>query len=303
MITSVSDLNAGSTTGSLGESHVTAILQRVDATRQAILATGGPGGGPLDPESCLFLCFWDFDGTILKGDCCEGHAEGGRMIYTGLIEEIIRAGLAKGYPASDQGVAKGIADYRRTERELGSGTAYAFLAQMLDGAREEDVHALAARHFRTAQMDHVFDSSFRIIEGLQAMGVVVHVVSASPDVFIQPIVAELGLDAACCRGIRTEIHDGRISSRLEHPVTYGSGKTAAVMEDVVRTRYEHPDKQVFILAGFGNSHHTDGPFLDHIAAQNLPAGEPLAVMINEQPKERPFFHVSQRAVRSGLSRS
>ncbi|MFD0892880.1 haloacid dehalogenase-like hydrolase [Luteolibacter ambystomatis] len=302
MISSISDPNAG-VTGTPGEAHVTAILQCVDDTRRAILAKGGPGGTPLVEDGCVFLCFWDFDGTILHGDCCEGHAEGGRVIYSGLLEEIILGGFAAGYPATPRGVAKGISDYRRLERENGAGTAYAFLAQMMSGAREEEVFELAARHFRTRQMTHVFDSSFRMIEGLRAMGVVVHVVSASPDVFIRAIAAELGLDVGRSRGIRTEIENGLLTARLDHPVTYGSGKTAAVMDEVTRARREHPEKQVFVLAGFGNSHHTDGPFLDHIADQILPAGQPLAVMINEIPKSRAFLHVSQQAVRGGLSRS
>jgi len=302
LISSVPDSNAV-TAASPAEAHVGGILQRVDDTRRAILATGGPGGAPLREDDCVFLCFWDFDGTILHGDCCEGHAEGGRVIYSGLLEEIILAGFAGAYPANAQGVAKGIFDYRRLERENGAGTAYAFLAQMLEGAREEEVFGLAARHFRTRQMEHVFESSFRMIEGLRTMGVIVHVISASPDVFIRAIATELGLDVDRSRGIRTAIQDGRLTAQLDHPVTYGSGKTAAVMEEVTRAHREHPDKQVFVLAGFGNSHHTDGPFLDHIADQALPAGQPLAVMINEIPKGRAFLHVNQRMIRGRLSHS
>ena len=37
---------------------------------------------------------------------------------------------------------------------------------------------------------------------------------------------------------------------------------------------------VFILAGFGNSFGTDGPFLKYISEQKFQVGKPISVMIN-----------------------
>ncbi|BCU76787.1 HAD family hydrolase [Luteolibacter sp. LG18] len=283
------------------EAHVAGILQRLEQLRRGILARGGPDGTLLEESGCVFLTFWDFDGTILKGDCCEGLSDAGRQVYSGLLEEVILAGHAKAYPATELGVARGLADYRRLEREVGAWAAYPFLAKAMGGAREHEVVALAARHFRERQIGHVFESSARIIETLRASGVAVHVVSASPDVFIRGIVAELGLEISCCRGIRTEIHHGYLSDCLDHPVTYGAGKTAAVIEEIERARGANPGKQVFVLAAFGNSYHTDGPFLEHVAALPLPCGRPLAVMINGDLRShvegRSFLHVKQDLVR------
>ena len=39
-----------------------------------------------ESSKCLFVAFWDFDGTILKGDCSEGLEENGKQVYEGLIE-------------------------------------------------------------------------------------------------------------------------------------------------------------------------------------------------------------------------
>ena len=44
-------------------------------------------------EKCCFLAFWDFDGTVMKGDCSEGLRENGEEVFKGLVE----LGILKGY--------------------------------------------------------------------------------------------------------------------------------------------------------------------------------------------------------------
>ena len=39
------------------------------------------------------VVLWDFDGTILKGDCSEGLKEGDKTIYPGLAQFAIEHGL------------------------------------------------------------------------------------------------------------------------------------------------------------------------------------------------------------------
>ena len=41
----------------------------------------------------MFLAFWDFDGTILKGDCSEGLRQDGKPIYKGMVQLGIEAVL------------------------------------------------------------------------------------------------------------------------------------------------------------------------------------------------------------------
>ena len=45
------------------------------------------------------MAFWDFDGTIIKGDVSEGYEEDGVQKFKGLLEETIKAGLSTTYPA------------------------------------------------------------------------------------------------------------------------------------------------------------------------------------------------------------
>ncbi|MCX8124876.1 MAG: hypothetical protein N3F66_12050, partial [Spirochaetes bacterium] len=55
---------------------------------------------------------------------------------------------------------------------------------------------------------------------------------------------------------------------------------------------------VYAIAAFGNSYHTDGPFLRYVAMQKLPAGTPIAVMINggTPPEEyKGLFHCVEQS--------
>lgn len=279
------------------ETHVAEILSRILATRQAILDHDGPDGHSADADGCVFLTCWDFDGTILKGDCCEGFQtdEGGG--YTGLLEETVRAGLSRLYQASDAGVAQARAEYDQLNHDAGAHVAYPHLALLMAGAREQEVLDLVATHFQEHQRRWLFQSSLQMMAALEAAGMETHVISASPDVYIRAIASELGWQPSHCRGIRTVVRDGVLTHELARPVTYADGKTKALAEQLVAATRRYPGKKVFVLAGFGNNHDTDGHFLRHIAAQKLPAGQPLAVMINAGPAvEEGFVHVRQDRV-------
>ena len=87
--------------------------------------------------------------------------------------------------------------------------------------------------------------------------------------FILPVAADNG---------------GRLTTQIIYPVPYSEGKVENVRELVLA----HPHGVA--VAGFGNSYHTDGPFLRYIATQpSLPGGiRATSVMINGgQP--RPGF--------------
>ena len=77
-----------------------------------------------------------------------------------------------------------------------------------------------------------------------------------------------------------KILDGIITTEEIEPVTYAEGKTEKLKLIVNNLIQDKKTEQVFILAGFGNSFHTDGHFLQYIAEQRLLAGQPTAVMIN-----------------------
>jgi hypothetical protein len=67
---------------------------------------------------------------------------------------------------------------------------------------------------------------------------------------------------------------------------------------VAQIEREAPERKVFILAGFGDSYATDGPFLKFIAMQSLPAGKPIAVFYDskKEPDEyRGLFYQARHS--------
>ncbi len=67
--------------GEAAEDHADRIIAEILHTRQSILAAAPQ----LPEEQFVFLAFWDFDGTILKGDCTEGLRNGETLIYPVLL--------------------------------------------------------------------------------------------------------------------------------------------------------------------------------------------------------------------------
>jgi phosphoserine phosphatase len=226
-----------------------------------------------------FLAFWDLDGTLLRGDCSLGYAEGGREVYAGLVRLAIERRLSAEYP-DNVGYLACREDYDELERRVGGWLCDPFLAQIFAGAEEQVLAELAAEHFETTLRRYYFASSRTIFDGLAVAGVEQHVLSASPEVFVRSAAASLGLAPEGLHGIRVRIVEGRLTREVLHPITSAEGKTARLKEIVQTAQAETPDRPVFAIAAFGNDFATDGPFVAYVARQVLPAGTPLGVMIN-----------------------
>jgi phosphoserine phosphatase len=124
-------------------------------------------------------------------------------------------------------------------------------------------------------------SSVKIIRALEHGGVQCHILSASPDMFVKGAAPSLGLPAAHVHGIEVRIRDGRLTEVLIYPVTWNVGKLERLRQIVAGAEQPPGRRKVFVLAGFGDSYGTDGPFLQFIATQRLPAGEPTTVFYGE----------------------
>jgi phosphoserine phosphatase len=254
------------------DTHSAVLLQRLLDTREAIL------GGGAQPDA-VFMTVWDFDGTILDGDCSEGLERDGRMIYPGLAQLAIENNLSPLYSGRG-GFAAFWRDYTMLDERIGHWLAYPFILQMLRGARAEDVSTLAAETFATRYRPYYFAGSLHIIRGLQAAGIEVHVISASAERFVRGAAPTLGIDPARMSGIRVVERDGLLTEKLIYPVTWADGKRQRLQEILATRTNRDSGKEVFVIGGFGNSYNTDGPFLAWIARQSLPAGRPVVVMIN-----------------------
>lgn len=257
------------------EEHSDIVISKIINTKQAILKNAK------DPSSSkfIFLAFWDFDGTILKGDCSEGLESNGVSSYKGLAEMAINSGYSSVYPAKG-GAQKFWKDYRYMEQGIGKWLAYPFIPQMLYGTKQRDIHNLSAKYFKNTLKDYYFNSSIQMLKSLEDGGIECYVISASADVFLDAAAPTLGLDASRFHGIEVGIKDGRLTKELVYPVTYSDGKREKLISIVKEIAQQNPDKQVVVLAAFGNSYGTDGSFMKYVATQTLPTGQPVAVMIN-----------------------
>lgn len=260
------------------ESHVKSILEKITASKIALEKATTSDGKPLcGGEQCLFLTAWDFDGTILRGDCSEGLREGNRQIYKGLVQLGIENNLAPDFP-SVSGFDKFWAEYTRLDETKGHFAAYTFLPRIFAGTPADKIHRLADRQMKEVYQNYFFRSSRFLIEKLAKIKIKTVILSASPHFFVRSAADTLPVPERDIHGIRLKKKDGVLTTQLDPPVTYADGKVEKLREVVAG--YQKEGKRVFVLAAFGNSYHTDGPFLKFTASQKLPAGKPFSVMIN-----------------------
>jgi phosphoserine phosphatase len=231
--------------------------------------------------SPVFLAFWDFDGTILKGDCSEGLSVDRKRVYPGLAQVAIERGFSSVYPP-DRGFANFWTDYTNMEQRVGAWLAYPFIPQMLHGAKADDVLQLSRRHFSVTLSNYFMASSVKIIGAFRQNGVESHIVSASADLFVKGAAESIGIPSERIHGIEIRVRDGLLTDEIVYPVTWNIGKLKKIQSIVAQTERELPGRRVFVLAGFGDSYATDGPFLKFIATQSLPAGKPIAVFYNSK---------------------
>jgi len=250
--------------------HTPGLLAELIDTRSAILERL--------PRARL-LAFWDLDGTLLAGDCSEGSVEGVRTQFPGLVQLAIERGLSADY-RGPRAHERCMGHYAWLREHVGAWMAYPFLAQVFAGADERELLDLAAEHFDSTLSRFYFPSSSRLFEGLADCGIEQHILSASAEIFVRGAAESLGVAPAQLHGIRVRTRCGLLTRDLIHPVTYAAGKLDRMHDIVLKAEAETPERPVFIIGAFGDSYDNDGPFMAHVSRTALPAGRPLAVMVN-----------------------
>jgi len=235
-----------------------------------------------DPQA-VPMAFWDFDGTIIKGDVSEGLTEDGVQKFKGLQQLAIENGFSTCYPAQGGWERYRDSDYPRLN-ELGQWLAWPFNAQIFKGVESETLDRFSRRHFEETYHKWFFTSSVKIFKALKAAGVENYVISCSPDVFVRNAAESLGIPRSHILGIRVEEPAGRMSTRIVYPLPIAEGKIDSMRALVA----SHPHGVA--VAGFGNSYFNDAPFMRAIVTQtNLPGGaKGVAMMINGM-KKRPGY--------------
>ena len=248
------------------ESHADGVIARV-LENVAKIKSAQPDAVP--------MAFWDFDGTIIKGDISEGLDEGGVQRFKGLIQRTIEEGLCTVYPANGGWDRYWKHDYPRM-KEIGRWLAWPYNAQMYYGQSAAALDAFCEAECEKVYRKWYFASSMKIMRALEKAGVENYVVSASPELFVQNTWKTLGIPRSRCRGIRVAIDGDMVTTKVVHPVPSGEGKVENVREFVLARPHG------VAVAAFGNSYSTDGAFLRYVATQpSLPGGaKGTAVMIN-----------------------
>ena len=257
------------------EPHVDAVVRDVLAAAAKVKAAS-PDAVP--------MAFWDFDGTILKGDMSTGWLDvnhRGAEVYTGLFRACAEAGFSGVYTGSD-GAGKFLYDDYPRLRGIGRWLALPAMAQVFKGADEVAMGAFCRRHAAAEFGPWVFASSRRILDDLSAAGVENYVISASPEIFVKAACPIAGIPSERGTGMKTAVAGGRITDRILYPLPMNEGKVD-VLREVLRIR-----PGAVAVAAFGNSYPSDGPFMRYVATSALPGGaRGVAVMINggEAPAE------------------
>ena len=230
-----------------------------------------------DPQA-VPMAFWDFDGTIIKGDVSEGLEEDGKVLFKGLIQRTIEEGFSPVYARNEfDRYAK--EDYPRL-RQLGYWLAWPFNAQIYEGVEAAKIDAFCRNEYAAVYRKWYFRFSAKVFAGLKKAGVENYVISGSPEVFVRNAAESLGIPREHIRGIRTTEPGGRLSTQLVYPMPFSEGKVETVRELVGGCPHG------VAIAAFGNSYYNDAPFMRYVVTQPvLPGGaKGTAVMINGMKK-------------------
>ena len=162
-----------------------------------------------DPQA-VPMAFWDFDGTIIKGDVGLGHRTEDGCCYRGLMEATMLAGLSSVYKGAD-GHRRWYDDYRHF-LEIGPWLSQGYDAQMYAGTPAEGLADFCEKTIRDEGIDKwYFASSMAIWKALAEMGVENYVVSANVEPLVRGVAASLGIPRDRVRATRTAVVGGRTS--------------------------------------------------------------------------------------------
>lgn len=253
-------------TASAAESHVDGIIREITAN-VAKIRKHDPNAVP--------MAFWDFDGTIIRGDISTGLSMDGKRVYEGLFVKAAEAGFS--------GIFKDAASaedylgtvYPKLGKNVGRWMSWPSLGQSFRGADASRLEAFCREYAERVFKPWYFSSSLRIMRALEKAGIENHIVSGSPDVFVKAAGAAAGVPRTQAVGIRQRIAGGRLTTRLEYPLSMNEGKVECIREILGAC------PGAVAVAAFGNSYWTDGPFMRYVATSPVPGGaKGVAVMIN-----------------------
>ncbi len=278
------------------ETRAAELLREILAARDRALAELDPAG-----PAPLFCVFWDFDGTILKGDMSEGLRADGRTVFPGLLQLGIEAGYAPDFRGPGA-FERFWSEYERLEREEGRYVAYTFLPKLFRGAPVDALRSLARERFDREYRFYFFQHAVALVRALQRENVHQSLISASPDFFVTAAGESLSFDPRFVSGIEVAVVDGLVTDTIVEPVNFAEGKTRRVKLYIERLSEINPGRDVVPLAGFGDSYPTDGDFLAYLAGTRVPGGRALAYINQSAPAPASYAGLFRRVNFESITR-
>jgi phosphoserine phosphatase len=249
-----------------GEAHVAETVREILANVAKVKAA--------EPDA-VPMAFWDFDGTVIRGDISTGYEHDGRKAYAGMLVKAAEKGFSPVFKSAAEAEDFLADDYPRLSGKYGKWLSWPIFGQAFFGADAEKLELFCRDYADSALKRWYFTSSLAIMRSLEKAGVENYVVSGSFDIFVKAASTAAGIPRSRALGIRQRVAGGRITTQLEYPLSMNEGKVECVRE-VLNAR-----PGAVAVAAFGNSYWTDGPFMRYVALNPLPGGaRATAMMIN-----------------------
>jgi phosphatidylglycerophosphatase C len=160
----------------------------------------------------MALAFFDLDGTLTRSDSFVPYC------LIALLHRPWRIGRVKAVLGKTVRFLRGEID-RQSLKE-------AFVGVFLGGATRKDVARWNTVFFRAVLPLVIRRWVLRRARQHQRRGDRVYVVSASPDIYLQPLVEKLGLDGLICT--RLECKEGRLTGKLLGSNCHGKEKATRI---------------------------------------------------------------------------
>ncbi len=155
---------------------------------------------------------FDADGTLWADDV-------GEDFFRWLIAEGRLPGVS---PGEDRYAAY------EAQLEVDTAGAYASVATSMAGLEEATLKGWCRDFFEARYAEKIFAPQAALVRSLEAAGVEVWVVTASPRWIVQAGMAWFELPPERVVGIDVAVIGGRLTDRVVGPVTYRAGKVAAI---------------------------------------------------------------------------
>ena len=240
------------------------------------------------PAGTKCFAFWDFDGTLLRGDISIGKHSGEEDDYHGLVEEAVLHGLTRGYEGQE-GLKQLWQDYTKkmAENYPLSHTYIADLIHKLSPENKSTLKAVADELMRTRIHHHFYPGSMEIMQYLSDRGVQHCIISASPHYLVEIGASYLPVKPAFALGVGCDDH-------LPEPdrfINCGEGKARRAGQVLKKASETGPAVAVFSAGNYWSS---DGAMLEWVVGQgglSLLINDQLPSLVAEQQKQS-FFSLT-----------